>query len=76
MEDDREDDILVRVELSQDIMTHYARRAEAAGRTLQAQLCYELAVYHGLLVRDPGDIEAVQQSRFTRRRRKGRRWNG
>jgi hypothetical protein len=30
MEDDREDDILVRVELSQEIMAHYARRAEAA----------------------------------------------
>ena len=64
MEDDPEDEVLVHlVHFNLDIETvsHYQRRAEAAGRTLEEQLRYEVKAGHGLAVPDPSDSEATQR---------------
>jgi len=67
MDDDREDEALVEFTLDAQTVAHYARRAEAAGRTFEAQILYELTVDHGFTVHDPGDTEATQQGQFFRR---------
>ncbi|MCI0426910.1 MAG: hypothetical protein L0Z46_02695 [Nitrospiraceae bacterium] len=67
MEDDREDDKLIHVDLDEETVAHYERRSEAAGRTLEAQLLYELEVNHGLALPDPGDVEATQRGQIFRR---------
>lgn len=72
MEDDREDDKLIHVDLDDETVAHYARRAEAAGRTLNAQLIYELSVNHSRAVPDVGDVEATQRGQIFRRIFKGR----
>lgn len=72
MEEDREDDKLIWVTLDDETVAHYARRAEAAGRTLEKQILYELKVSHGLTVPDPGDVEATQRGQLFRRMSRGR----
>jgi len=72
MDDDREDEPLVQFTLDEETVTHYARRAEAAGRTLEAQILYELTVDHGFSVPDPSDTEATQHGQLFRRMVQGR----
>jgi hypothetical protein len=67
MKEDREDDKLVRVTLDEETLARYARRAEAAGRTVEAQLRYELEVCLGLTLPDPGGRAATQHSQLYRR---------
>lgn len=67
MKDDRENDNRIHFTLSEEMTAHYARRAEAAGRTLEDQLRYELEVAYGLTVPDPGDGEATQRGQLYRR---------
>lgn len=72
MEHDRDDDVLVHVTLDEETLAHYDQRAEAAGRTLGAQLRYELEVVHGGALPDPGDREATQRGQLFRRMSTGR----
>ena len=72
MEDDREDEQLVRFTLDEATAAHYAQRAAAAGRTLEEQILYELKVDHGFTAPDPGDSEATQRGQLFRRMFKGR----
>jgi len=65
--DAKVDDVFVRVDLDAQTMAHYERRAQAAGRTLDEQLVYELEVNHGLRVPDPGDTEATEWAQLFRR---------
>ena len=67
MEDDRDDEKLLHVTLSEVMTAHYEQRAESAGRTLEAQLRYELEVNYGLTMPDPGDLEATQRGQIYRR---------
>ena len=67
MKDDREDDKIIHVDLDDETVAHYERRAEAAGRTLEAQIHYELEVNHGLALPDVGDVEATQRRQIFRR---------
>jgi hypothetical protein len=53
--------------LDEDTLAHYQARAQASGRTLEAQLVYELMVNHGFTVPDPGDLEATQRGQIFRR---------
>ncbi len=76
MEEDREDDKLIWVTLDEETAAHHARRAEAGGRTLEAQLRYELEVRHGRTVPDPGDVEATQHGQLFRRMSQGRILHG
>ena len=76
MKDNRDDDKLLHVTLSEKMMAHYARRAEAAGRTLEEQLRYELEVSFGLTVPGPGDHDAAQRGQIFRRMFKGRMLQG
>lgn len=76
MEEDREDDKLMWVTLDDETAAHYARRAEAAGRTFEAQILYELKVDHGGTVPDPGDVEATQRGQLFRRMSQGRTLQG
>jgi hypothetical protein len=62
---------IVDVWLDEDTLAYYARRAETAGRTLEAQIVYELQVNHELIVPDPGDVEATQRGQVFRRMRSG-----
>lgn len=66
----------VEAELDQESYEHFADRAERAGRTLEAQIIYELQVNRGLHLPDPGDDEAGDRRRlfqrmFTQRPLKG-----
>lgn len=72
MEDDREDDVLVPVTLDEAAVEKLQRRAEAAGRTLERQLRYEMEVVLGFSVPDPGDREATQHAQLHRRIRQRR----
>ena len=72
MTNDREDATLVRVDLDAKAVAHYARRAAAAGRTLEEQILYELKVDHGFTVPDPGDVEATQRGHMFQRMVRGR----
>ncbi|MEO5631440.1 MAG: hypothetical protein ABIQ24_07510 [Nitrospiraceae bacterium] len=72
MEEDREDDKLVWVTLNEESLAHYETRAHDAGRTVEAQLRYELEVGLGLTVPDPGDREATQRGQLYRRIRQRR----
>lgn len=72
MDDDREDEPLVQCTLDEETVAHYAQRAEAAGRTFEAQILYELQVDHGFTVPDLGDVEATQRSHVVRRMVQGR----
>ena len=72
MKDDREDEKLIHIDLDEETVAHYEQRAEAAGRTLEAQIRYELAVNHGFTVPDFGDVEATQRGQIFRRMSKGR----
>ena len=76
MEDNRENERLVQFTLDEETVAHYQQRAEAAGRTLEEQIIYELNVGHGLAVPDPGDSEATQRSQIFRRMSKGRMLQG
>ena len=67
MKDDRENDKLLHFTLPEETTAHYARRAEAAGRTLEEQLRYELEVSFGLTLPNPGDVEATQRGQLYRR---------
>ena len=67
MEDYPEDEVLVRIDLDEETMAHYERRAEAAGLTLEKQLRYELEVNHGFTLPDPGDGEAIRRGQLFRR---------
>ncbi len=69
MEDDRDKRPMLYLALSEEEFAHYERRAEAAGRTLEDQLRYELGVSLGLTVPTPGDLEATQRGQFFRRQR-------
>jgi hypothetical protein len=71
-----EGDEALNVTLNAETVAHLETRALAAGRTLNAQLCYELAVNHGLCPPDPGDVEATQRGQIFRRIFKGRPLNG
>jgi len=53
MDDDPEDEVLVRIGLDEETVAHDERRAEVAGRTLGKQLRYELEVAHGFILPDP-----------------------
>jgi hypothetical protein len=55
--------------LSEELFAHYEQRAEAAGRTLEDQLRYELGVSLGLTLPTPGDREATQRGQCFRRQR-------
>ena len=72
MEDDREDDVIVPVTLNEAEAAHVQRRADAAGRTLERQMRYEVEVGLGLSVPDPGDREATQHAQLHRRIRQRR----
>lgn len=72
MEEGREDDPLLWVTLDAETAAHEARRAEAAGRTLETQLRYELEVNHGWCPPDPGDVEATPRGQIFRRMFQGR----
>jgi hypothetical protein len=72
MADNRKDDKLIWITLSAEKAAHYEQRAEAAGRTLEDQLRYELETYFGLALPDPGDVEAAQRSQLFRRMSQGR----
>ena len=76
MEHDRDDEVLVHVTLDEETVAHYEQRAESAGRTLEAQLGYELEVAHGVTMPDPGDGEATQRGQLFRRMSKGRTLQG
>jgi hypothetical protein len=76
MEEDREDDVLMWATLDEETVAHYETRAHAAGRTLNAQLCYELEVNHGLCPPDPGDLEATHRGEIYRRMFTGHPLNG
>lgn len=62
-----EGDEALSVTLSEETVAHLEARALAAGRTLNAQMCYELAVNHGLRPPDPGDVEATERGQIFRR---------
>jgi hypothetical protein len=72
MEDDREDEVLIHFNLDEETVAHFEQRAEAAGRTLETQLRYELEINHGFTVPDPGDVEATQRGQLFRRMSNGR----
>ena len=72
MTDDQADDPLVPFALDDEGWAYYQRRAEAAGRTLEEQLRYELAVLRGNILPDPGDTEATQFGQMFRRMHSGR----
>lgn len=57
----------MQLDLDEDTVAHYEARAHAAGRTLEAQLLYELKVNRGLCPPDPGDEEARERRRVFRR---------
>ena len=79
MDDNREDEELVWVTLNAATAAHLARRAQAAGRTLEKQILYELKIVHGGAVPDPGDVEATQHGQLFRRMFQGRilqSWHG
>jgi hypothetical protein len=67
MEDDRDKRRMLYLTLSEEMTAHYEQRAEAAGRTLEDQLRYELGGSLGLTVPTPGDREATQRGQFFRR---------
>ena len=67
MDGDREDDVVVPVTLNEAEVAHVQRRAEFAGRTLEAQIRYEMEVVFGLTLPDPGDRAATQQGQLYRR---------
>ena len=69
MEHDRDKSNMIHLELSDEEFAHYEQRAEAAGRTLEDQLRYELAVSLGLRLPTPGDREATQRAQCFRRQR-------
>src|SRR6185436_18269503 len=64
MEHDRDKRNMLHLALSEEEFAHYERRAEAAGRTLEDQLRYELAVSCGLTLPTPGDREATLRGQF------------
>ena len=70
-QDDNEEE-LVNVTLDAETLAHYEARAQASGRTLEAQIRYELEVNHGGTVPDPGDAEATQRGQLFRRMFRGR----
>ena len=72
MEEDRDKSNMLHLALSEELFAHYEQRAEAAGRTLEDQLRYELGVSLGLTVPTPGDLEATQRGQLFRRMFKGR----
>jgi hypothetical protein len=57
----------VTVTLDAETLAHYETRAQASGRTVEAQIRYELEVNHGLCPPDPGDVEATQRGQIFRR---------
>ena len=67
-----DEDEVFEVTLNAETVAHYETRAHAAGRTLNAQLCYEPEVNHGLRPPDPGDLEATQCGQVFRRMFQGR----
>jgi tagatose-1,6-bisphosphate aldolase non-catalytic subunit AgaZ/GatZ len=72
MQDDREDDVIVPVTLDDATLARLQRRADAAGRTVERQIRYEMEVVLGLSVPDPGDREATQHAQLHRRIRQRR----
>ena len=72
MAHDRNDDVLMYVTLNAETKAHYARRGKSANRTVEEQLRYELEVYLGLTLPDPGDCEATQRRQLFRRMSTGR----
>jgi len=62
---------IVDVWLDEETWAYYAARAQASGRTLEAQIVYELQVNHELAVPDPGDVDATQRGQVFRRMRSG-----
>ena len=67
MEDGLGNKNMLRLELSAKELAHYEQRAEAAGRTLEDQLRYELAVSLGMQLPTPGDVEATLRGQVFRR---------
>ena len=59
----------VPIVLDEDAMAYYQGRAHVAGRTLEAQICYELSVTRGLVAPDPGDEDAAPPAALLRRMR-------
>jgi negative regulator of replication initiation len=55
------------VEIDQEVYEYIAPRAERSGRTVAAQLVYELQVNRGLAPPDPGDDEARERGRLFKR---------
>jgi hypothetical protein len=69
MENNPDNRNMLHLELSDEEFAHYEQRAEAAGRVLEDQLRYELAVSLGWTLPTPGDREATQRGEFFRRQR-------
>lgn len=67
MGENDEEEVFIPVNLDADTVAHYGRRAQAAGRTLEEQILYELEVNHRFRLPDPGDTEAAHRRNLFQR---------